>query len=97
MGLGDIVKAGLKVVTTDECKKLGKNIIGQLFTKIGNKLSDSNDNNGLRADLDELKTKVYELAEHYDTELEKSRRNLLLLSILSGIGIITAIVLAIVL
>ncbi len=98
MSWGSVVKAGLKAVTTDECKKQGKIILGDLLTKIGNKLSD---NNSLRADIDELNSKVYELAEHYDNEIEnlkkKSRRNLILVSVLGGIGIIAAIVLAIVL
>ena len=98
MGIGNAVKVGLTAVATDEVKKQGKNIIGQLLTKIGNKLSDSNDdNNSLRADIDELQTKVCELAEHYDNELAKSRRNLILVSILGGIGIVAAIVLAIIL
>ena len=97
MGIGNVVKAGLAVVATDEVKKQGKNIIGQLLTKIGNKLSESNDNNSLRADIDELQLKVCELAEHYDNELAKSRRNLILVSIFGGLGIIAAIVLAILL
>ena len=92
MGWGKVVKAGL-AVATDEGKKQGKVILGDLLTKLGNKLSD---NNSLRADIDELQSKVCELAEHYDTELAKSRRRLALVSILSGVGIVAAIVLAIV-
>ena len=93
MGLGNVVKAGL-TAAKDAGQKQGKVIIGELLTKLGNKLSD---NNSLRADIDELQSKVCELAEHYDNELAKSRRNLILVSILGGIGIIAAIVLAIVL
>lgn len=75
-------------------KSKEKKIIGEIIHKIGDKLSD---NSSLRADIEELKTKVYELAEYYDNELAKSRRNLILVSILGGIGIIAAIVLAILL
>ena len=102
MGWGKkIVKAGLAVVTSEECKKQGKNIIGQLLTKIGNKLAESNDNESLRADINELQLSMCELVEHYDTELarlqKKSRRNSILISVLGGVGIVAAIVLAIVL
>ena len=93
MGLKNLFKAGL-AVATDGGKKQGKVIIGELLTQLGNKLSD---NNSLRSDIDELQSKVCELAEHYDNELAKSRRRLALVSILSGGGIVAAIVLAIVL
>ena len=93
MGLGSVVKAGL-AVATNEGKKQGKMILGELLTTLGNKLTD---NNSLRADIDELQSKVCELAEHYDTELAKSRRRLVLVSILGSIGIVAAIVLAILL
>ena len=98
MNLGNVAKTGLAVVTSEVVKKQGKIIIGELLTKLSNKLSD---HNSLKADIDELNSKVYELAEYYDNELEslkkKSRRNLILVSVLGGIGIVAAIVLAIVL
>ena len=92
--------------------------IGTISGKIGIKqktLSEAEyyaqlekDNESLRDDLMEVKSKLYELTEYYDEKIEdlekqntniekKYRRNFIYLSVFSGIGIVAAILLAILL
>ncbi len=109
MGLKNIVKSGVsKVAGTAKyvAKNKGTLIIAEILSGIADmhllnsKEGAPNDMEVVKADIAEIKSqlgRLKDLTEHYDNELAKSRRNLILVSIFGGIGIIAAILLAILL